>query len=96
VLTVPTTSLVFQEHGAQVAMLSEDDRVHFKPIAMSRVLDNAIEVTDGIAATDRIVNNPSAALLEGDKVVIVTPAPGYQIEVEPSVKESPTTKDTSK
>jgi hypothetical protein len=25
------------------------------------------------------VNNPSAALLEGDKVRIVTPAPGYDL-----------------
>jgi hypothetical protein len=88
--------LVFQEHGAQIALVGEDDRVHFKPITMTRVLDNAIEVTEGISASDRIINNPSAALLEGDKVVIVTPAPGYQIEVEPSVKESPTTKAASK
>ncbi|HEY6288789.1 MAG TPA: efflux RND transporter periplasmic adaptor subunit, partial [Nitrospiraceae bacterium] len=27
ILTVPTTSLVFQEHGAQIAMVSEGDRV---------------------------------------------------------------------
>jgi RND family efflux transporter MFP subunit len=95
VLTIPTTSLVFQEHGAQIALVSEDDRVHFKPIVMTRVLDNAIEVTEGISASDRIINNPSAALLDGDKVVIVTPAPGYQIEVKPSVKESPTTKEVT-
>jgi RND family efflux transporter MFP subunit len=96
VLTIPTTSLVFQEHGAQIAMVSEDDHVHFKPIAVTRVLDNAMEITEGISESDRIINNPSSALLEGEKVVIVTPAPGYQIEVEPSVKESPTAKATSK
>src|SRR5215510_7433521 len=96
VLTIPTTSLVFQEHGAQIAMVSEDDRVHFKPIAVTRVLDNAMEITEGISVTDRIINNPSSALLEGEKVVIVTPATGYQIEVEPSVKELPTAKATSK
>jgi len=96
VLTVPTTSLVFQEHGAQIALVSEDDRVHFKPITMTRVLDNAIEVTEGISASDRIINNPSAALLEGDKVVIVTPRPGYEITDEPSSKEPSTTKAASK
>jgi RND family efflux transporter MFP subunit len=96
VLTIPTTSLVFQEHGAQIAMVGEDDHVHFKPIAVTRVLDNAMEITEGISESDRIINNPSSALLEGEKVVIVTPAPGYQIEVEPSVKESPTAKATSK
>jgi len=96
VLTIPTTSLVFQEHGAQIALVGEDDHVHFKPIAVTRVLDNAMEIQEGISATDRIINNPSAALLEDDKVIIITPAPGYQIEVEPSVQESPTMKATSK
>ncbi len=36
-------------------------------------------MTEGISTSDRIVNNPSAALLEGDKVRIVTPAPGYDL-----------------
>ncbi len=96
ILTIPTTSLVFQEHGAQIAMVSADDRVQFKPITMSRVLDNAIEVTDGISAGDRIINNPSSALLEGDKVVIVTPAPGYELADAPSSKGPSTTKVMSK
>ncbi len=82
VLTIPTTALVFQEHGAQIALVSDDDRVHFKPITMSRVLDNVMEITDGITEKDRIINNPSAALLEGDKVVMVTPAPGYELSDE--------------
>ena len=96
VLTIPTTSLVFQEHGAQIALVGEDDHVHFKPIAVTRVLDNAMEIQEGISPTDRIINNPSAALLEDDKVIIITPAPGYQIEVEPSVQELPTTEAASK
>jgi len=87
VLTIPTTALVFQEHGAQIALVSDDDRVHFKPITMSRVLDNVMEITDGITEKDRIINNPSAALLEGDKVVMVTPAPGYELSDEHSQKK---------
>lgn len=78
-LTIPSTAMVFQEHGTQVAVVTEDDRVHFKPIAVSKILDAAVEVTEGISTADRIINNPSAALLEGDKVRIVTPAPGYDL-----------------
>ena len=96
VLTIPTTSLVFQEHGAQIALVDGDDRVHFKPITMTRVIDNAMEITEGISASDRIINNPSAALLEGDKVVIVTPAPGYQLTDEPPPKDSSIKEVTSK
>ncbi len=94
ILTVPTTALVFQEHGAEIAMVGEDDRVHFKAIAVTRVLDNAMEISEGISAGDRIINNPSAALLDGDKVIIVTPAPGYEITDALPPKDLPTTKAT--
>jgi len=88
--TIPSTALVFQEHGTQVAVVTADDRVHLKPIAVSKFMDNAVEVAEGISASDRVVNNPSAALLESDKVRVVTPAPGYDLvgtEV-PASKES--------
>jgi RND family efflux transporter MFP subunit len=77
--TLPSTALVFQEHGTQVAVVADDDRVHFKPITVGKLLDNIVEVAEGISTSDRIVNNPSAALLEGDQVRIVTPAPGYDL-----------------
>jgi RND family efflux transporter MFP subunit len=79
VMTIPTSALVFQEHGTQVAVVTEDNRVHFKPIEVTKILDNVIELTSGVSEDDRIINNPSAALLEGDPVRIVTPAAGYDI-----------------
>jgi RND family efflux transporter MFP subunit len=82
---IPSTALVFQEHGTQVAIVSEDNRVHLRPITVSKLMDNVVEVAGGLAATDRLVNNPSAALLEGDQVRVVTPAPGYDlVNIEPS------------
>ncbi|WP_455370866.1 efflux RND transporter periplasmic adaptor subunit [Petrachloros mirabilis] len=88
VLTIPSTAMVFQEHGTQVAVVTEDDRVKFIPIAVSKILDNTVEVTEGISTSDRIINNPSAALLEGDQVRIVTPAPGYDLVSESSMEAS--------
>jgi len=88
--TIPSTALIFQEHSAQVAMLTEDDRVHLKPITVSKLMDNAVEVAEGVFPSDRIVNNPSAALIEGKKVRIVTPAPGYDLVTEQaSVSKEP-------
>ena len=77
--TIPSTALVFQEHGTQVAVVTEDDRVRLKPITVSRLMDNTVEVAKGVSSTDRIVNNPSAAMLDGDKVRVVTPEPGYDL-----------------
>ncbi|HJU04754.1 MAG TPA: efflux RND transporter periplasmic adaptor subunit, partial [Nitrospiraceae bacterium] len=89
VFTIPSTALVFQEHGTQVAVVTEDDRVHLKPITVSKLMDNIIEVAEGLSTSDRIVNNPSAALLEGDKVRVVTPAPGYDLVNVPAAQQAP-------
>lgn len=78
-LMIPSTALVFQEHGTQVAVVTDDDRMHFKPITVSRILSGEVEVQKGISMSDRIVNHPSASLLEGATVRIVTPARGYTL-----------------
>ncbi len=87
--TIPSTALVFQEHGTQVALVTEDDRVHLKPITVSKLMDQVVEVGEGISPDDRVINNPSAALLEGEKVRVVTPAPGYDLltNQEPASQE---------
>jgi RND family efflux transporter MFP subunit len=72
--SMPYTSLVFQERSAQVAVVTDDDRVHFKRIKISKLTNQIIEVEEGLSASDRIIDNPSNALLEGDKVRVVTPA----------------------
>ncbi|WP_244441319.1 MULTISPECIES: efflux RND transporter periplasmic adaptor subunit [Methylosinus] len=79
ILVIPSSALVFQEDGAQVAVVSDDNRIHFKSIGVGKIMDAAIEVIDGLTKDDRIVNNPSAALLEGDEVRVVQPAPGYDL-----------------
>ncbi|HEY6260919.1 MAG TPA: efflux RND transporter periplasmic adaptor subunit [Nitrospiraceae bacterium] len=93
VFTIPPTALVFQEHGTQVAVVTEDSHVHLTPITVSKLMDTAVEVGEGLSARDRVVNNPSAALHEGALVRIVTPEPGYDLvttevpmSMEPSSK----------
>jgi RND family efflux transporter MFP subunit len=78
-LSIPSSALVFDEMGTRVAVVDDDNIVHFKPIKISRILDATVELTEGVSTEDRIINNPSAAILEGDKVSIVTPAPGYDL-----------------
>ena len=78
-LSIPSSALVFDEKGTRVAVVDDDNIVHFKPIKISKILDATVELTEGVSTDDRIINNPSAAILEGDKVSIVTPAPGYDL-----------------
>jgi RND family efflux transporter MFP subunit len=82
--TIPSTALVFQEHGTQVAVVTEEDRIHLKAITVSKLMDNAVEVAEGISESDRVVNNPSAGLLEGKQVRVVSPAAGYDLVNTPA------------
>ncbi|HJT18877.1 MAG TPA: efflux RND transporter periplasmic adaptor subunit [Nitrospira sp.] len=84
--TMPSTALVFQEHNTQVAVVTEEDRVHFKRITVGRLMDKRIEVAEGLSAKDRIINNPSNALLEGDKVHVATSSSATQESTSPPSK----------
>lgn len=76
---IPTSALVYEQDALQVAVLTEDNRVHLKPITVRNLMDSAVEVAEGLSASDRLINNPLHTLLEGDKVRIVTPRPGYDL-----------------
>ena len=94
--TMPSTALVFQEKGTQVALVTEDNRIHLKTIKISKLMDQIVEVEEGLSAGDRIVNNPSAALLEGNKVRIVTPTVGNDLVTgEKPAPEAPAPKEGS-
>src|SRR6185437_192162 len=45
--TMPYTALVFQEESAQVAVLTEDDRVHYKRITIGQLKARTIDVAAG-------------------------------------------------
>jgi RND family efflux transporter MFP subunit len=77
-LALPNSTLVLQEQGTQVATVAPDGHIHFKSITVGEILHGRMLVA-GISNSDRIVNNPSAALLEGDKVRVVPPTAGYNV-----------------
>jgi multidrug efflux pump subunit AcrA (membrane-fusion protein) len=72
IFTIPTSCLVFNENGTQVATVTKDNRVHFKPIKTNKITDAFVEVTEGINEEDHIINNPKASLLEDDLVKVLT------------------------
>ena len=69
-LVVPTNVLLFRPEGARVAVVDAAGRVHLRTVTLGRNLGEAIEVVDGVAATDRLVVNPSDSLAEGDAVSV--------------------------
>lgn len=77
VLTMPEAALIFRADGAQVAVVDAQNHVHLSNVTLGQNLGQTVQVTSGVAASDRLVNNPPAGLLEGQSVQPVTPAMGY-------------------
>ncbi|MFT8676107.1 MAG: efflux RND transporter periplasmic adaptor subunit [Acetobacter sp.] len=93
IYTVPTGTLVFQEHGMQVATVDGQDIAHFHNITVGRMSDSYTEVDAGVTPADRIINNPPADLLEGQKVRIASPATGYLSTPPATATDTTTTEE---
>jgi RND family efflux transporter MFP subunit len=72
---LPSTALVTGNQGTQVAVLDSHDKVVLKSVQLGRDLGDSVEVTAGLTASDRIINNPSETLASGDKVHVAQATP---------------------
>ncbi len=76
VVRIPTSALMFREHGLKAATVGRDDRVVLKPIVLGRNLGTKVEVLSGLTVADRVVNSPPDSLAAGDLVRIAGQPPG--------------------
>ena len=74
--------------GSQVALVDAQNHIHLRSVTLGQNLGQNVQVTAGVTAGDKLVNNPAAGLLEGQLVRPVTPMAGYAA-AEP-VPDAPT------
>jgi RND family efflux transporter MFP subunit len=70
VIRVPTSALLFRQHGLEVAVIGPEDKVSLKAVTLGRNLDTEVEVLQGLSASDRVIDSPPDALANGDVVRI--------------------------
>ena len=70
VLTIPTSALLFEADGKQVALVGPENKIHFQKIVPGNDFGTEIEVTSGLKGDERIVSNPGEQVAEG---VLVSP-----------------------
>ncbi len=68
VLRVPAAAILYRNNELNVATVGPDHKVVIRPIKIARDLGVEIEVASGIAASDRIIENPSDMIRDGDVV----------------------------
>jgi len=68
VLRIPTSSLIFRENGAQLAVLGAGNRVQLKSVQLGQNLGTEFEVLKGLALADTVIDRPPDSLAQGEIV----------------------------
>jgi RND family efflux transporter MFP subunit len=76
-MLIPSSAILFRQHGLEAAVVGDGDRVTLKKLSLGRNLGVQVEVTGGLDSSDRVVDSPPDSLGSGDVVRIAgQPAPG--------------------
>jgi hypothetical protein len=91
VVRVPATALVPVDHGAQVAVFGSDNKAVLKQVQLGRDFGDSVEVTSGLAASDRVIDSPPETLQSGDAVHLAAASTaGQQQAAAQSAANKPT------
>ncbi len=89
-LTLPEQALLFRAQGMQVAVVGPDNKVVLKNVTLGLNLGNTVQVTSGVSATDRVIDNPSDGLLDGEPVAVVPGADAIRLPASETRPPAPT------
>jgi RND family efflux transporter MFP subunit len=67
-LILPTSALIFQEHGMQVATVGKNGKVALKQIRIARDYGTEVEVVAGIGPNDAVIDEPPDSITDGETV----------------------------
>ncbi len=74
-LSLPVNALLFRPDGTMAAVVTADNKIELKRLAIGRDFGNAVEVLQGIDPSDAVVLNPPDSLEAGEAVHIKQPNP---------------------
>jgi len=72
-LILPASSLIFQQHGLQVATV-RDGKIKLIPITIGQNDGRVVQVLSGLSAQDEVLQNPPDSLIDGEAVQTVAHA----------------------
>ncbi len=70
-LSIPTTALMFGEHGIQVATVDASQAIRFKKVQVGQDIGSNVEILSGLSDNDRIIDSPLESLSDGGQVRVV-------------------------
>lgn len=71
-LSVPASALIFRQHGMQVAVADKDRHVRLRDVTVGTDYGTRVEITSGLRASERVIDNPPDSLANGDLVQLAS------------------------
>lgn len=71
-LELPVSALLFRPDGVTVATVAANGRTALKRVQIGRDFGTRVEIVSGLAAGDRVIDNPGDAITAGEVVKIVS------------------------
>ncbi|SAL10350.1 RND transporter MFP subunit [Caballeronia peredens] len=65
-LQLPASALLFRPDGVTVAVLGSDGRAKLKKVTIGRDFGIYVEISTGLNANDRVIDNPSDSIRDGE------------------------------
>lgn len=75
-LDLPVSALLFRPNGVTVAVVGTGNTVQLKTVQIGRDFGTHVEITRGLAKTDRVIDNPGDSIVTGQAVHIVAAVHG--------------------
>jgi membrane fusion protein, multidrug efflux system len=67
-VTVPVNAMLFRAQGAQLAVVSPDNKIQLRAINIGKDYGTTLEILGGVTTGDQVVINPSDSLEQGQQV----------------------------
>jgi RND family efflux transporter MFP subunit len=67
-ITLPASAVIVREAGTVVAVVDAQNRIHIRPVTISRDEGAVVQIGSGLTGRERIVDTPPDAIAEGDQV----------------------------
>ena len=67
-LRVPASAIIFRKDGISLAILGKDNHAEIRPVKIGRDYGAEVEIAEGLAPADKIIDSPPDSLATGDPV----------------------------
>jgi RND family efflux transporter MFP subunit len=70
---VPVSALIFRREGLRLGTVVDGSKAHLIPITIGEDDGASVQVVSGLAAEDKVIQDPPDSLIEGEKVYVASP-----------------------